>query len=384
MGLPLLSRFLFAFQFLTLSGFSAAPQWWTDYQLPGPLVDAEDSTSVSKEQMMYFAGRAREYFHATLPGGADSTIDTFLKTWSMPGQQSDDHHSVTVGQLKTLATPFHDRLIAVKYTKEYPWKTQATNDENNGVASVGQLKALFAFDLSLDEDQPPNGLPDWWERYYFHGKTGIDAEFDSDGDGISNSKEYLQFSDPNDFFNGAPPVFTIVSGNNQGDLPEFTLANPLVVCLRNQKGTPKPNAAVAFKVLSGGGKITLVNAGHTDKQGMSRANLELPGTAGATVLVEAAHQTLNVTFTSTVGDASLAPAAAEDLKVTMEQGIAVALLEWKDCSNNEVGFYLERAHNGKDWTRIATLPANTTSYTDKAVIADNVYFYRVVAYNDAK
>lgn len=57
-------------------------------------------------------------------------------------------------------------------------------------------------------------------------------------------------------------------------------------------------------------------------------------------------------------------------------------LAWFDGSAYETGFELER-RVGVDgaWTPIATLPANTESYTDTTVTADTTYYYRVRAVN---
>lgn len=56
-------------------------------------------------------------------------------------------------------------------------------------------------------------------------------------------------------------------------------------------------------------------------------------------------------------------------------------LTWADSSNNETGFYLYRYGSG--WVRIATLGANTTSYTDSGLNANTTYYYTVESYNSA-
>ena len=48
--------------------------------------------------------------------------------------------------------------------------------KQNAAANAGQLKNVFSFDaLSVDaaHDTDANGLPDWWEIYYF-GHIGVD------------------------------------------------------------------------------------------------------------------------------------------------------------------------------------------------------------------
>lgn len=58
-------------------------------------------------------------------------------------------------------------------------------------------------------------------------------------------------------------------------------------------------------------------------------------------------------------------------------------LEWLDNSNNESGFSVERrlGADGK-WVQIATLPRNSTEYTDKSLSANVQYFYRVKVFDD--
>ncbi len=60
---------------------------------------------------------------------------------------------------------------------------------------------------------------------------------------------------------------------------------------------------------------------------------------------------------------------------------AQAQLAWKDNSDNEDGFYIERSINGYDFTRIATLPADSTEFQDSDTVAGFLYRYRVQAFN---
>lgn len=60
---------------------------------------------------------------------------------------------------------------------------------------------------------------------------------------------------------------------------------------------------------------------------------------------------------------------------------AEAKLNWKDNSDNETGFYIEKSENGFAFERIANLPANSTQFTDSSTESGKLYFYRVQAYN---
>ncbi|MEK7560863.1 MAG: fibronectin type III domain-containing protein [Patescibacteria group bacterium] len=58
-------------------------------------------------------------------------------------------------------------------------------------------------------------------------------------------------------------------------------------------------------------------------------------------------------------------------------------LSWSDNSTNEDGFQIERSTNSQfgPWNQIASTTANTTSYSDTSVSADQTYYYRVRAFN---
>jgi hypothetical protein len=57
-------------------------------------------------------------------------------------------------------------------------------------------------------------------------------------------------------------------------------------------------------------------------------------------------------------------------------------ISWTDSSNNETGFNLYR-YVGNAWTKIATLSANVTSYTDTGLQSATTYYYAVESYNSA-
>ncbi len=59
-------------------------------------------------------------------------------------------------------------------------------------------------------------------------------------------------------------------------------------------------------------------------------------------------------------------------------------LTWSDMSNNETGFYVERAPGTPSaFAQIATTAANVNSYMDTGVTGGGTYCYRVRAYNSA-
>ncbi|MGE5610250.1 MAG: lectin-like domain-containing protein [Bacillota bacterium] len=58
------------------------------------------------------------------------------------------------------------------------------------------------------------------------------------------------------------------------------------------------------------------------------------------------------------------------------------VVSWKDNSANELGYRVERTLAGADnWTVLATVPANITTYTDKTAEQGKAYQYRVTTFN---
>jgi len=74
------------------------------------------------------------------------------------------------------------------------------------------------------------------------------------------------------------------------------------------------------------------------------------------------------------------PAPPTDLGANARGKNKIAL-KWKDNSNNENGFAIERRTDGTSFAEIDTIGANTISYVDTGVSPKTLYYYRVRAYN---
>ncbi len=101
----------------------------------------------------------------------------------------------------------------------------------------------------------------------------------------------------------------------------------------------------------------------------------------------ASFPTIDVSSASnvqSVGSAPTAPAAPSNLVATLATGPQVRLT-WKDNSNNETGFVVQRCVGAgcSTFSNLVTLPANTSLYADTAVAAPNQYTYKVCAINGA-
>lgn len=62
---------------------------------------------------------------------------------------------------------------------------------------------------------------------------------------------------------------------------------------------------------------------------------------------------------------------------------AQLVLSWTDNSNNEFGFKIERGVDGSNFTPLATVGADVTTYVDEGLPVGTTYWYRVRAYNGA-
>jgi chitodextrinase len=77
-----------------------------------------------------------------------------------------------------------------------------------------------------------------------------------------------------------------------------------------------------------------------------------------------------------------APIAPSNLRATAVSSSQITLT-WQDNSDNEQGFKIERRVEGGSYSQIATVEANTQSYSDSGLSSEATYCYRVRAYNSA-
>jgi hypothetical protein len=79
-----------------------------------------------------------------------------------------------------------------------------------------------------------------------------------------------------------------------------------------------------------------------------------------------------------------APAAPTSLTATasVKSGNVQVQLQWKNASNNQTGFVIQRSSdNGVTWTTVAQPAGNLTTYTDTTASGTTTYLYRIYAYN---
>jgi len=129
--------------------------------------------------------------------------------------------------------------------------------------------------LPSDQDSDGNGLPDWWEYFYF-GSTGTDPSADPDGDGASNLSEYLDRTDPRraDSTPSAPGIVHVPLTDPQ-QMPAPYLVSAAIT----------DNFAVASVTLNwsrNGSPYVATNMTLTGAPGIFQAAIPPPGTNGDT------------------------------------------------------------------------------------------------------
>jgi len=221
--------------------WAQAPGWWAarGVQNTNP---ANDYGAVNQGQVKNIATAAVADLDAHLPGGAGTDLENLVNKWStlqgdgtrvaQSASNTNDYSAVNIGQLKAVAAPFYDRLIAVGYTNQYPWANAASVPNDYAMANIGQMKNLFSFDLTSTDaahDTDANGLPDWWERYYF-GAIGQDpTAIAPRGDGLTILQAYQQNINPmSDNVSGVsatPSALNVALYTHQSGTQTITLSN---------------------------------------------------------------------------------------------------------------------------------------------------------------
>jgi hypothetical protein len=78
---------------------------------------------------------------------------------------------------------------------------------------------------------------------------------------------------------------------------------------------------------------------------------------------------------------ALSPARTPEHLSAWTSAPGTVVLHWFDASENEAGYKVERSSNGIDFSQVATLGADATSYVDNDAAAATRYYYRVRAFN---
>ncbi len=230
----------------------------------------------------------------------------------------------------------------------------------------------------LTPDADNDGLPDNWELEHF-GNLAQGGGDDPDGDGLSNLQEYLQGSNPTDYFNGATPVLTMASANPQTGNPGQLLPAALAVRVADAAGNAYANASVIFTVISGGGSLQVTNSAtagstrtvHTDGNGQARAYFRLPETQQATCKIRAQVTGLQLGATASTqiftalsddGSGSFGSAFAPTNFISQGNLDGSLNMSWENHTDDQTPIEIEIKQADGTWKLVATLAPGTTSY----------------------
>lgn len=100
-------------------------------------------------------------------------------------------------------------------------------------------------------------------------------------------------------------------------------------------------------------------------------------------VTDTAGRTAGASVTVTVDNPVVTLPAAPSGLTARALGGRRAALSWRDNSNNETGFIVERSTGGAAFTEVARRGANATSFTDTGLVRGQSYSYRVRAFNAA-
>ena len=185
-----LGLWLYLLATTSVSVLAMYPQWWSDSGvISHDSLVTNDFAAVNQGQVKWIALNAYEHMQANLTEGAGADVSNLVYSFST----TNNYFPVNQGQLKHIATIVYDRLIDAGYATDYPWTNSPTANDY-ALANIGQVKALFDFNLD-NSDTDGDGLRDMWELTYFGGLTET-TDGDYDADGMTNLEEYEANTEP--------------------------------------------------------------------------------------------------------------------------------------------------------------------------------------------
>ncbi len=205
---------------LVLNAVEPAPLWWSIGSPPPMNSNATQPLGVANiGQAKYMAKCALEALYKINPAVANLIsadlvgVGKPIPSWTPPIANTPEAQAqyapLRVGQLKAIADPFYTRLNAVapswlaaqrqnNGTQDiaasgyiFPWTSATSDDSNKALASVGQVKAVFA--LRFEKDSDGDLFPDLW-AFDKDGLTPAQEAVlgtsplldDTDGDGVND------------------------------------------------------------------------------------------------------------------------------------------------------------------------------------------------------
>jgi hypothetical protein len=121
----------------------AFPSWWISRGVVNHENQPDDFAVINQGQLKNLAKAAHLEMQAQAGSGVE--LDAMIQAWQN-GSNADDYSAVTVGQLKTVARKFYDRLLATGKIDALPlWLVTLNGSDDYAVANIGQAKQAFSF-----------------------------------------------------------------------------------------------------------------------------------------------------------------------------------------------------------------------------------------------
>ena len=120
---------------------------------------------------------------------ATNTPVTLITRSNAPPVQLVVNQQVNGGRWNSLGTFEFDPATA---------EVIVANSNATGYVIADAVQFVDTSAVATNSDRDGDGLPDWWERWYFLSEISAEASTDTDGDGMNNYREYLTGTDPID------------------------------------------------------------------------------------------------------------------------------------------------------------------------------------------
>ena len=239
-----------------------------------------------------------------------------------------------------------------------------------------------------------HSLPADWLQRYFSTAGALDPDADADGDGYSNFAEYLNDTDPTDFYNGSLPSLQIVAGGNQWAAPGAVLAVPFAVAVDGGRF----NAPVFFSVPQGGALLAadsagtggwqtsittrateVVTSGNGNQSYAARIYVRLPNLANAVSTLRASVTTAGHTAAVSSYAVTFDPSinAPTGLLATPVDTDSVRL-DWTPADATKPTTIEVSLDGGTTWVVVGTVAAGVTSATITGLPPDTKALFRVL------